>query len=195
MKDISAERSGKGSPGQGDAMMKKRKSENSDEPRTAHSSFDRHKKRIAVLISVNLLVLLALALFPIYCDYMWYDGGTGHSVCLFRRLFKLYCPFCGVTRSVWYLMHADVVNALIFSPFAVTAAGAFIYCDIRAFVSVFKRRECVLYWSPVISRLLLGVLIASFILRNLLLIIFKYDPLGSITVSAFTVTVWNFLNA
>lgn len=176
--------------------MKKGNKYGNTEPRKEVCRINGKRKRaIFALVSVNLLALLALALFPLYCNYMWYDGGVGHSVCLFMRLFKLYCPFCGVTRSVWYLMRADVVNAFIFSPFAVTAAGAFIYCDIRAFVSVFKRKERVIYWSSALSRLLLGVLVVSFVLRNLLLVIFGYDPLGNVTVSAFVMDAWNSLIA
>lgn len=138
------------------------------------------KGNVAAFVSVNLLVLLTLALFPLYCDYMWNGAGSDKSVCLFTRLFRLYCPFCGVTRSIWYLMRFDLVNAFIFSPFAFTAAVVFIYCDIRAFIALLKGKERISRLSPWISKLLVAVLALTFIVRNILLVFCGYDPLGNI---------------
>jgi len=49
--------------------------------------------------------------------------------CLFRRLTKLYCPGCGGTRAVWYLLHGDIGRSLWYHPLvgymAAVAAGEF----------------------------------------------------------------------
>lgn len=142
----------------------------------------RHKRKGAVIAftAVNLFVVAALISFQFYCNYMWNGGGADKSVCFFMRLFNLYCPFCGVTRSIWYLTRLDIVNAIIFSPFAVTAACGFVYCDVRAFVALLKGKEHISRISPWISKLLVTVLVATFIVRNLLLVFCGYDPLGNI---------------
>lgn len=144
-------------------------------------SVSRQRKRAAaVLALINIFVFLTVVLFPLYCDYMWYGDGSDYRGCLFAHVFKLYCPFCGITRSLWYLMKLDIVSSFVFSPFVLAAVTAFVYCDVKAFVSLIKGKEHIVYISPWISRTLVAVLLLTFIVRNILLVFCGYDPLGNI---------------
>lgn len=144
-------------------------------------SVSRQRKRaVAVFALINIFVFLTVVLFPLYCDYMWYGEGSDYRGCLFMRVFKLYCPFCGITRSLWYLMKFDIVSSFVFSPFALAAVAAFVYCDVKAFVSLINGKERIVYINPWISRTLVATLLLTFVVRNVLLVFCGYDPLGNI---------------
>lgn len=166
-------------------MKKRRIFKNGDlykkaEDEKQKSASRQRKRAVVAFASINIFAFLIVALFPLYCEYMWYGAGSDYRGCLFMRIFKLYCPFCGITRSFWYLMRLDIVNAFVFSPFALAAVTAFIYCDVKAFIFLIKGKEHILYISPWISKLLVAVLVVTFIVRNLLLVFCGYDPLGNI---------------
>ena len=48
-----------------------------------------------------------------------------HMPCIFHLLTGLYCPGCGGTRAVKYLLQGDWKNSLIYHPFV-------LYCVIAA---------------------------------------------------------------
>ena len=140
----------------------------------------KNRSSVITFAILNAGAILVLALFPLYCKYMWEGDGEKISVCLTVRYLKLYCPACGCTRALWSLMHLDIPSAFVYSPFLTVAAAVFIYCDSRAAVSLVRGRGGLCYLRPWMSVLLLIVLIVSFVMRNILLVFAGYDPLGDL---------------
>ena len=130
----------------------------------------------------NAVVLVCLLLFPLYCKYMWDGAGQSVSVCLFKNIFKLYCPFCGSTRALWELLHLDFWKAVTYNPFLVIAFACFAFCDIRVFVNLLKGRTATSIVPPAITRSLLWSALIVTVSRALLLVFWCYDPIGDLAV-------------
>ena len=83
-------------------------------------------------------------------------------VCVFHQLTSLHCPGCGATRAVHALLHGRILEAICWNPFLVLGcpliAGVFWWRTRR------ERRG--LPTSAYLPRVLLGVVIAYAILRN-----------------------------
>jgi len=45
------------------------------------------------------------------------------ELCLFKRIFDLSCPGCGMTRAMLCLSHFDLAGAWSFNPFSLLLAG------------------------------------------------------------------------
>src|SRR5205809_6554685 len=58
-----------------------------------------------LLLRVYLLAPMALMMLPISVFE------SSPSICLFRSLFGMHCPGCGMTRAVVCVLHADFARA------------------------------------------------------------------------------------
>ena|SRR5581483_7072912 len=123
-----------------------------------HTDFSRDERRLAW---VSAMFLAGLAAGVVV-------GKPGHAAflppCVFQKLTGLYCPGCGSTRAVWYLVHGHPLKALGENALVVLLLPFMVY-DLAA---VLGRR-----WVTLSSRLrpwmlwtLLGVVIAFTIARN-----------------------------
>ncbi|HEY3928798.1 MAG TPA: DUF2752 domain-containing protein [Candidatus Koribacter sp.] len=124
-----------------------------------HTDLARDERRLA-LVSAAVLAGIAAAVTL---------GKPGHASflppCIFQKLTGLFCPGCGSTRAVWYLVHGHPLKALGENALIVLLLPFIIY-DLAA---VLSRR-----WVTLSSRLhpwilwtLFGVLIAFTVARNI----------------------------
>ena len=80
--------------------------------------------------------------------------------CTWKQLFGISCPFCGFQRSVWYLLHGEVVESLRMFPFllpGLVAFGLLLY-------GWWGRKIVLLKWSTIV---LLTMLVLNMIYQNI----------------------------
>ena len=65
--------------------------------------------------SAVLILSAAWFYFP-YCQ-------TGPTLCIWKKLFGLRCPGCGLTRGICFLVHGRWVEAVSFNPLSPRAVG------------------------------------------------------------------------
>jgi hypothetical protein len=79
-----------------------------------YSPFDILFVRIAQVIALILLMLGMI--LP--------SGGMGIPLCMFKRVFSLPCPGCGLTRSVASVLHGDFLKSWSYHPLGIFFVGA-----------------------------------------------------------------------
>lgn len=156
-------------------------------------AFREYKREAIAFILVNEIFLCILIAFPFYCKYMWEGAGSGFEGCTMLKLFKLYCPACGGTRAMWYLLHFDLLHSFIYNPFVPILAAIVLYCDLRALVSFIKGRNKFFYLDERLTWILVGSLLTFWIIRNILLVFFGYDPIGD--TDNFWLHFWEYIKA
>lgn len=73
--------------------------------------------RLPPTTSRNLSALRNLA--PLFLIIAWFTGESAFSICIFYSLTGLPCPGCGMTRSVHFLLHGDILHALRYHLFGI----------------------------------------------------------------------------
>lgn len=72
--------------------------------------------------SRNLSALRLLA--PLFLILAWFTGESAFSICIFYSITGLPCPGCGMTRSVHFLLHGDILHALRYHLFGILVLPA-----------------------------------------------------------------------
>ena len=73
-------------------------------------------KRVALESAfLRIVAFLVLAASMLGIFFLWSHAPTESSFypkCSFHAVTGLFCPGCGGTRSIWYLIHGDAIGAL-----------------------------------------------------------------------------------
>ena len=127
------------------------------------------------------LIVLALAgLFFGFFFLFSYLRRAGIPVltCPLHDLLHVYCPFCGGSRAILSLLRLDFATAFRLNPAVLVSLPVLLFYYVRAVV-VFIRGG---FFSFRVPRgwtfALLGLFAAFFLLRNILLFAFGFDPAG-----------------
>ena len=100
--------------------------------------------------------------------------------CLLHDLVFLYCPVCGGTRAVKSLLSLDFLSALRCNAALALTIVVLLVLDAVAWRRFFKG-ENPFFRIPVWGWVLFALSIALFFVgRNLLMILFGFDPLGDL---------------
>jgi hypothetical protein len=92
---------------------------------------------------------------------------AGHlPPCLFYRIFHLYCPACGNTRSVTALLHGDIVTALRFNVIPILFGIILLFAYIEFAFSSFGKQIRLLPRSLAFYLTLIVLMIVYAVLRN-----------------------------
>ena len=107
----------------------------------------------------------------------------GQKQCAFPCLFHLYCPGCGGTRAVNSLLRFSYIRSALEHPFPLYLFLLFIQTWIQSVYSYVIRRDGrfrvkIYAWQ---MWLMLALVIGFFVIRNILLIIWRVDYLGDVT--------------
>ncbi|MDO4315779.1 MAG: DUF2752 domain-containing protein [Oscillospiraceae bacterium] len=103
-------------------------------------------------------------------------GAPVVSGCWFYRSWHVYCPGCGGTRAVTALAHGRLLEALYYHPAVpVTAVLAAVYLSSQTVRRLRGGRGWALRYDVRWPRLLMALLLANCVLRNLLLIGFGIE--------------------
>lgn len=136
-----------------------------------------NKKKL-IIFSICLLVLIlgtrfALLIIPKFP--LIFPG------CPFAHFFHLYCPGCGGTRAVALLMHLHPIRSFLYHPVVIYIVFLLSFFYIKMCIILIrhpKGKEITIHlgflWGA------LALIIAHFLIRNILLILFNFDYIGDL---------------
>lgn len=136
------------------------------------------KRAIILIVLINALVVAVSVLYTLLADALT-DGGV--VICKFKETFNLYCPGCGGSRSLAHLLKFDFYSSFLSYPPMALFLFFFIDINLRAVMSVIRDDKRALSdfnlnWLILIP----AVILAHFVIRNILLLVFGFDYLGDI---------------
>ncbi len=134
----------------------------------------------------RILIITLLANIGIVCVSVLYvffffdeDAMIGETVCRFKQTLFMYCPGCGGTRSVYYLLHLDFVNSFIACPAVPLGALIILDLDVRAALCLIRDSLTpIKRFKPIVFVAIPVALLVYFVIRNVLLLGFRIDLLG-----------------
>ena len=126
------------------------------------------RRRWIIFIAVNIAALLAIPMFMIYFNL---TSTNGVAECALHRVLNLYCPSCGGTRALWSMLTLNIWASILYHPMVLLGAALFLYCDIRAFISIVRKEEYVIHLSRLLGFGYIGLIVGFFVLRNVLLLL------------------------
>lgn len=143
------------------------------------------QKRILIgWVTANLCLLLFTVGFLLLSDL---KVTTFPDICLFKFCFNIYCPGCGGTRALRALLSGNIVTAFLDNPLLFELIFLILFYEISAIRSLKVGGEVYLMtdrFQKVQNRLAilfaLSILV-FFLLRNIVLKFFGFDPLGDLT--------------
>jgi len=95
--------------------------------------------RSKYLLRLLLLGLwLAIPLFFIVVPTAFLEAG--YSICLFKNMFGLNCPGCGMTRAISFVFHADFVGAFYHNKSVVVVFPLVCFIYIQQFAALYRKR-------------------------------------------------------
>ncbi|MBA3439841.1 MAG: DUF2752 domain-containing protein [Pyrinomonadaceae bacterium] len=109
------------------------------------------------------IILSSWLVFVCYVAMVAYSPGLLPSSiksfsCLFKALFALPCPFCGITRSLTSLLRGELWQAVLYHPFAVPIVVLFTY-SVNVSIERFKTgKDLALSNSVLLVWFIFGVL-------------------------------------
>jgi Protein of unknown function (DUF2752). len=127
-------------------------------------------------ILLILAILLPIAVAFIYL-FMYDMNDSGNALCSFRELTGLECPGCGGQRSIFFLLHGDILKALHCNAFFIIATpflSYFYYMAVRVYILGQKEQLKNFIFKPWFGYSLLIFVIIFFILRNITIWPFIY---------------------
>ncbi len=101
--------------------------------------------------------------------------------CMVQSTLGIYCPGCGGTRAVAALIHGDFLGSFAchpLVPYTAVIGGWFLFSQTVARISK-RRLDIGMRYKDGYVWAALGIVIVNFILKNLLLIVWKVDLLGN----------------
>ena len=114
------------------------------------------KKNIAI---VTIAILLSIA-FIVFLDIINYE-------CIYRKLFNLYCPGCGMTRMLKSLFSLDFYQAFRYNPlmFIIFVFVLPVYLILNIISYIKKKKFIKITKAEIIIFIL--IMLIYFVLRNL----------------------------
>ena len=138
----------------------------------------RRRNAIILFVLSNLAALAAVFLYLLFMSI--YDAESAEPICNFQRIFHIYCPGCGGSRSLRALVRLDLVSSFICFPplpLSLPILGYAEYLLVRGIIDSDARR--ILKFKPWILIIPAAMIILNFLARNVLLLN-GIDVLGDI---------------
>ena len=140
----------------------------------------KEKRRDAIILFIlsNLAVVAAVLVYLLFMSI--YDAESAEPICNFQRVFHIYCPGCGGSRSLRALVRLDLVSSFIFFaplPLSLPILGYAEYLLVRGCL-LGEPRE-ILRFKPWVLIIPAVLIVLNFLVRNALLLN-GIDVLGDI---------------
>ncbi len=138
------------------------------------------KQTFAGFVVFNVLCVCAAT---VYLLFLRLCMRLGISVCLLKKLFRIYCPGCGGTRAFFSLIHGDIIGSLLCNPIVLLLIIAFCFYEAVGLFGIFAKKALPNILIGINRRIPFFLAVCTavfFILRNIFLIFFGIDPLGDI---------------
>lgn len=132
-----------------------------------------------LLVAVNAVIITVSA---VYAYLVAKAGGEGVVSCMFKHTFKLYCPGCGGSRSLVDLFKFDFISSALSYPPMPILLMFYIDLNLRFSLAV-SSYDPIYITSFKLNKLIIipVVILVSFVIRNLLLVMYGIDYLGDLS--------------
>ena len=138
----------------------------------------KNRWRSFLIFHLVCLVFFALIVAGYFVFSRLREGGYPVVTCPLHDLLHVYCPFCGGSRAILSLLRLDFPTAFRVNPAVLLALPVVLFYYARALVAFFRG-------DPFLFRIprgwtfsLLALFGVFFLVRNVLLIAFGFDPAG-----------------
>lgn len=132
-------------------------------------------RKFFVILTAFYLLCLSLAYGYVYFAQ---STPTYFPPCAFKTLFHLYCPGCGGTRAVYYLLRLDLLNSFLCNPGVIFIVFTALYYWCKILFYLIKgggNAEIRIHFG--FLYVFLGIIIVNCIIRNILFTGFDIDYL------------------
>lgn len=135
------------------------------------------RKNLYILIFTNAALFAFAVAYTVYFKEI---AETGRKIsCIFKETFGIYCPGCGGSRSLYHLLRFELFRSFILYPPILIGALVILDYNLRLFISIIKKRTEITDRFKFYTFLLIPAsIILTFLVRNLLLLVFKIDTIG-----------------
>ncbi len=135
-------------------------------------------KILTVFVFSN-LILISVSIVYSFMVLKAEKEGREVIECFFKHTLFLYCPGCGGSRSLLYLLKFDIIKSFLYYPALPVAALIILDLDIRAAIAFIKNDVNPIKKFKANILLVIPILIfINFFVRNILLLGFGIDYLG-----------------
>lgn len=133
-------------------------------------------RNATILITVPFLIF---ASFAGYILYTYNPAVTAmYPPCPFLYLTGLYCPGCGSLRAIHHLLHGNLLHSLAFNPLLLATIAFIPYLGYKVYrnqkVPADSTRSAARALSPQVYRVVLGIILIFWVLRNIPVIPLKF---------------------
>ncbi len=133
------------------------------------------RKRLIIFIAINVILPLLAISLVMFSKIVSITPYAERLVCPSLIEYGIYCPFCGTTRAIEAILCGKLITAFIYNPAFVFFIPCFIYYDIVSFVAIIKEKEKLPKIRKWVAITLIAILLAYWIFRNALLLIWGID--------------------
>ena len=139
------------------------------------------RKKLLLFFIISNVSFLVVSLLYAHVTAIAMESGVEAIHCVFKHNIKLYCPGCGGSRSLVYLLRLDLLRSFICYPALPVTALLILDADIRAVISFVKNSpKAILGFRTGALISIPTIIILNFVVRNILLICFGIDMIGDI---------------
>ena len=137
------------------------------------------KKRVFLYLSFHLALAAGVCLLVLlHRASSLVDKGL--VFCFFHDVLHLYCPLCGGTRVLLSLLMLDIPRAFAANPLVLLLIVTFLFLDIRTLIRIARGDAHPMRMHPSVIMYALAAFFLYGVVRNVLLVVFHFDPLGDL---------------
>ena len=148
--------------------------------RRAFFSLPYRRRALIIFLAANLTLVAVSVIYAVHVAHSL-DAGVDAVTCRFKETFGIYCPGCGGSRGLYYLLTLDFSSSVTAYPPLLPTVLILAYVDAVVLISIIKNdptrlgaiRTYVILAIPV-------MIILWFFIRNILLLGFGIDILGDV---------------
>lgn len=126
-----------------------------------------------IFLIAHACLLVGCLLLPFYLRITSHMRFLG---CVLHDRLYLYCAFCGGTRAFSALLHFQILDAIRYNALVVGLVVWALVLDVVVLVRLLQNRRSILRFPRNGWVLMVCILVAFMILRNVLMIFWGFDP-------------------
>ena len=128
------------------------------------------RRNILIIFGISNIALLVVSLIYGYITSYSISSGEEIIVCSFKQYLHIYCPGCGGSRSLYYLLKFDIIKSFIYFPALIISLVIIAELDVRAVIA-FKKDDLnhILKFNKNKLLIIPIVIFLNFFIRNILL--------------------------
>lgn len=137
------------------------------------------KRERTAFIWVNVGIIFCLAVVLVWEHLALSELLPGG--CAIHDFFHIYCPGCGGTRAVYYMIHLQPIKSFLYHPLVPFVTILLVEYYVGAVITLVRKNgKRYYYLRDWFCYVALGIILVNWILRNVLLIKFHIDYIGDL---------------